>query len=197
MTNHKPHSNLPWLAGAAVACALLAAPAARAQTITSTPAAPSSGVGANSGVKSQPVNQTVGVTSQPLPSTTAPEPVGASGSGTTTATVSVDPNGGPTVVEIYADLSKVAFTGSKSLQKYFTTGQVRATRVLAAADTYVATMPLWTTNAAGKLTYYTMTATFNMTFNTTTNVMTSISVALGDYVAPASAGSTAIGGTIQ
>jgi hypothetical protein len=208
MTNHK-HSleqkmnssrTLPWLAGAAIACALLAAPAARAQTITSSPAAPTSGVGGTGLAKAAPVSQVGligGTTTTPLPSTTAPEPVGASGSGTTTATVSVDPNGGSTVVELYADLSKVIFTGSKSLQKYFTTGQVRATRILAASDSYQATMPLWTTNAAGKTTYYTMTATFNMTFNTTTNVMTGISVALGDYVAPATAGSTAVGGTIQ
>ena len=193
MTNYKRNLAI------ALFATVLTASAAQAQTITSTPAAPSSGVGGTGLPKAAPVSQVgvVGGTMTPLPSTTAPEPVGASGSGTTTATVSVDPNGGPTVVELYADLSKVAFTGSKSLQKYFTTGQVRATRVLAAADTYVATMPLWTTNAAGKISYYTMTATFNMTFNTTTNVMTGISVALGDYVAPASAGGVAAGGAIQ
>jgi hypothetical protein len=204
MTNHK-HSleqmmnssrNLPWLAGAVLACAVLAAPAARAQTITATSATPTSTAGGTL-IKAQPVNQTVGATATPLPSTSAPEAIGSSGTATTTATVSVDPNGGSTVVELYYDLSKLALKGAKSLQAYHTTGQGRVTRVLAAADTYVGTLPIWTTNSAGKTSYYTITATFNMTFNTTTNVMTGISVALGDYVAPATAGGIAAGGTIQ
>ena len=190
MTNHKRNLAIALLA------TVLTASAARAQTITSSPATPTSSTGTAAPVK-QPVGQAAGTTAGPLPSTTAPEAIGASGSGSTTATVSIDPAGGPTVVELYADISKVVFTGAKSLQKYFTTGQVRATRVLAATDSYQATMPLWTTNAAGVTSYYTMTATFNMTFNTTTNVMTSISVALGDYVAPANAGGVASVGAIQ
>jgi len=205
MTNHK-HSleqmmksprNLPWLAGAVVACAVLAAPAARAQTITTFTTAPTSTTGSTPPA-SQPVGQTVGVvTLAPLPSTTAPEPIVASGTGTNTVTVSIDPNGGIPIVEVLGNLENVGLKGTKSLQAYHTTGWVRATRQLAAADTYTATLPIWTTSAAGKTAYYTMTATFSMTFNTTTNVCTGLTVALGDYVAPASAGGVAIGGAIQ
>jgi hypothetical protein len=194
MTNHK-HSKLLWLAVAA--CTLLAASPARAQTITALSPTPTSSTGSTTVAKPVGQSQLVGATSSPLPSTTAPEAIIASGAGRTTSTVSVDPNGGSSVVELYFDMSNVALKGAKSLQAYHTTGQGRITRVLAAADTYVATLPIWTTNAAGKTSYYTMTATFNMTFNTTTNVMTGINVAFGDFVAPATAGGVAIGGAIQ
>ena len=206
MTNHK-HSleklmksprNLPWLAGAVVACAVLAAPAARAQTITTTLTAPTSSAGTTTPIKSVPQGAgAIGPTTAPLPSTTAPEAIASKGSGTATTTVSIDPAGGIPVVELYFDLTPVTLTGAKSLQAYHTTGMGRITRQLAANDVYVATLPIWTTNAAGQTSYYTMTATFTMAFNTTTNVLTSLAVALGDYVAPATAGGVAIGGTIQ
>jgi hypothetical protein len=42
-----------------------------------------------------------------------------------------------------------------------------------------------------------MTFILNTAHNITTNVLTSASLALGDYVAPSTAGGTTVGGTIQ
>jgi hypothetical protein len=208
MTNHK-HSlenlmnssrNLPWLAGAVVACAVLAAPAARAQTTTQLTTAPTSTVGAPSGIKSQPQAGAIGIGGAQviaLPSTTAPEAINSSGAASVTDTVSLDAAGGIAVVEDLVDLRNCKFTGAKSLAAYHTSGFARITRQLAATDSYVGTMPIWTTNAAGVIVYYTMTFTLNTAHNVTTNVLTSVALALGDYVAPTTAGGTTVGGTIQ
>jgi len=198
MTNHKPHSNLPWLAGAVVACALLAAPAARAQTTTQLTATPTSTAGGSTLVKSAP-SQQVGVIGglQALPSTSAPEAITSSGAASITDTVSLDAAGGLPVDEVIVNLGNCVLKGAKSLAVYSTTGFARITRQLLASDSYTGTLPIWTTNAAGVTSYYTITYTVNTTHNTTTNVLTSVTLALGDYVPPASAGGVAAGGTIQ
>jgi hypothetical protein len=209
MTNHK-HSleklmnssrNLPWLAGAVVACAVLAAPAARAQTTTQLTTAPTSTVGAPSLIKTAPQAGAIaigGAQIVALPSTTAPEAISVSaGTASITDTVSLDPNGGTAVVEELVDLRGCTFKGAKSLGTYHTSGFARITRQLAATDQYVGTLPIWITTAAGVTSYYTMTFILNTAHNITTNVLTSASLALGDYVAPSTAGGTTVGGTIQ
>jgi hypothetical protein len=203
MTNYKLEKlmnssrNLTWLAFAAVACALLAAPAARAQTTTQLTALPTSSAGTTPApVKSAPQNGVVGIT--PLPSTTAPEAIVVDkGTASVTDTVSLDPNGGIAVVEDLVDLRNCSFKGSKSLAQYHTSGFARITRQLAATDSYVGTLPIWITTAAGVTTYYTITFTLITAHNITTNVLTSASLARGDYVAPLAAGGTTTGTAIQ
>jgi hypothetical protein len=205
MTNHK-HSleqtmsfprNLPWLAGAVVACAVLAAPAARAQTITATSATATSTAGSSPVAKPVAQSGAVGVTSAPLPSTSAPEAIVSTGAADITYTVSVDPNGGPTVVEMFYNLTKLLLKGAKSGAIYHTTGVGRVTRILAASDFYQGTLPIWTTDANGVNHYYTILCSFTSSFNTTNNVATGSVLNIGDYLAPTTAGSVAVGGTIQ
>jgi hypothetical protein len=201
MTNYKVEkimSSSRNLAFAAAACALLAASTARAQTTTQLTALPTSSAGTTpTPIKATP--QSGVVSTQPLPSTTAPEAINvASGNASVTDTVSLDAAGGIAVVEDLVDVRNCVFKGAKSLAVYHTTGFARITRQLAATDSYVGTLPIWITNAAGVTLYYTITFTLNTAHNVTTNVLTSVSLALGDYVAPLSAGGTTVGvGAIQ
>jgi hypothetical protein len=192
MKNHK-HSNLLWVAAA---CAILAAPALRAQTITATSATPTSTAGTTVPVKSAPQAGTI-ATSAPLPSTTAPEAIVSSGTADITYTVSVDPNGGPTVVEMFYNLAKLLLKGAKTGAVYHTTGVGRVTRVLAASDFYQGTLPIWTTDANGVNHYYTILCSFTSSFNTTNNVATGSALTIGDYLTTTTAGGVAVGGTIQ
>jgi hypothetical protein len=195
MTNHK-HSH--WLAGAVAACTVLAATAAGAQTITATSATPTSTVGTTVVAKPVGQSQAVGaVSASPLPSTNAPEAIVSTGAADITYTVSVDPNGGPTVVEMFYNLTKLLLKGAKTGAVYHTTGVGRITRILAASDFYQGTLPIWTTDASGVNHYYTMLCSFTSSFNTTNNVATGASLILGDYLAPAAAGGVAVAGVIQ
>jgi hypothetical protein len=193
MTNYK-HSQ--WLVGVVAACTVLTATAAGAQTITATSATPTSTAGTATPVKATPQAGAI-ATSAPLPSTNAPEAIVSTGAADITYTVSVDPNGGPTVVEMLYNLSKLLLKGAKTGAVYHTTGIGRITRILAASDFYQGTLPIWTTDASGVTHYYTMLCSFTSSFNTTNNVATGAALTIGDYLAPAAAGGVAVAGVIQ
>jgi hypothetical protein len=183
MTNHKPsleqtmktnRNILPWLAGAALACAVLAAPAAQAQTVsTSTPTA--IGTVGSTAVKVGAPGSAAGVD----PVTKAPvaslgPAIALSGPISITASYIPDPAGGPATMAYSIDATGVSGTDAAGVVFSAASGQASITRPYALSDALVLTMPFFAKTATGYLSARTFALHLSVAVDGTTKAVTSI-----------------------
>jgi len=161
---------LPSIAGAALACAVLAAPAANAQTTTS------SSLAVNSSIAAKTVTT-------PTSSTTL-EALSASGTLGFSATAIVDPAGGPTTVVYYADglgdgstATPVRITGASGTYAHTLQASITRPLTVSGADTLVFTIPAISPSGQAR----TLQVTAKVQMNTTTLQLTSATISLASF----------------
>jgi len=187
---------LPWLAGAVLACVVLAAPAARAQAVsTSTPttsglvgAAPASSVVAKAAAATGVARLAPKAAAVAAPAAAAtaagPEFVKLSGPVSVTASYIPDPAGGPATMAYAVDATKVTGAGASGLAYAATSAQANITRQFALSDTIQVTLPFFPKTAAGFLSPRTMLLTLNVTVDATTHSVTSVVSNISNFVVP-------------
>jgi hypothetical protein len=196
MNNHKhfleqtmiTHRNiLQCLAGAALACAVLAAPAAQAQTVSSSTPSTSGTVGTKStatGItKVGPARGAAGAAAV-APIASGPEAVALKGPVSVTASYIPDPAGGQATMAYFIDATQITGTGASTGATYtVATGQANSTRPFATSDIIQVTMPFYPTTEGGFLNSRTMLLTLNVTVDPVTHAVTGINSSIGDFVA--------------
>jgi hypothetical protein len=178
MTNYKLSEKtmklLPWLTGAALACAVLAAPAASAQTISTTTAKAAGTVG-----KPKPVATTMAVGIKTVG--TGPEAVALAGVVSLTANFIPDQAGGAPSMAFLIDATNITGTGANTGATYSAaTAQATSTRPFLAKDTIQVTMPFFPNADFTQL--RTMLITLDVTTDPATHVVTSVVSSIGDFV---------------
>jgi hypothetical protein len=172
---------LPWLAGAVLACVVLAAPAARAQTVSTALPTTTGSVGvAKVAIK---LTTSTGLVATPILAA-GPELVLLSGPVSVTASYIPDPAGGPATMAYAIDATKVAGAGASGTAYSAVTAQANITRPFALVDSVQVTLPFFPKTATGYLTPRTMLLTLNVTADAVTHAVTSVTSTIGNFVAP-------------
>jgi hypothetical protein len=171
---------LPWLAGAVLACVVLSAPAARAQTVSTALPTTTGSVGVAK-VAIKPVASTSAVA---VTAAAGPELVLLSGPVSITASYIPDPAGGPATMAYAVDATKVAGAGASGTAYSAATAQANLTRPFALVDSIQVTLPFFPKTATGYLTPRTMLLTLNVTADAVTHAVTSVTSTIGNFVAP-------------
>jgi hypothetical protein len=185
MTNYKLSEKnmklIPWLTSAVLACAVLAAPAASAQTISTTTAKAAGTVG-----KPKPVavklgaQPKTGVTVKTV--ATGPEAVALAGIVSLTANFIPDQAGGQPSMAFLIDATNVSGTGADTGATYSAvTAQATSTRPFVPQDRIQVTMPFFPNSDFTQL--RTMLLTLDVTTDPLTHVVTAVVSNIGDFVA--------------
>jgi hypothetical protein len=193
MTNHKlsentmnTKRNILAGVGAALACALLAAPAAQAQTVSSsTPTATGTVGTTSSGIIVNRVGGRISTGAAAVaPIAAGPEAVSLSGPVSVTASYIPDPAGGQATMAYFIDATQITGTGASTGSTYVVaTGQANSTRPFATSDTIQVTMPFYPNTEGGFLSSRTMLLTLNVNVDAVTHAVTSISSTIGNFTA--------------
>jgi len=186
MTNHKlsleqamktNRNILPWLAGAALACAVLAAPAARAQTVSTVTRTTSGFIGTVTQVSPTGTVSAIGL--NPTAGIALPPGVTVSGPVTVTANYIPDPAGGPATMAYSIDATGLSATDATTGTVYSAaSGQADVTRPFALTETLVVTMSIYAKTATGYLNAHAFALHLNVTNDATTKAMTAINTAV-------------------